>query len=70
MQRRFYPNPALIDQVIHFASRNSLVRELITRFGIGQLSYEGLKTRILLEALPGYIGYSITKFRQGLVRNN
>ncbi len=66
IQKRFYSNPALIDLVVAFAARNSTVRELIARFGIGQLSYEDLKRRTILEALPGYLGYQFAKLRHRL----
>jgi geranylgeranyl reductase family protein len=65
LQKRFYPNPGLIDMVIRFAGRDRGLRSLITRFGIGQLSYEELKRRALFEALPGYVGYQFEKLRRG-----
>jgi geranylgeranyl reductase family protein len=66
LQKRFYPNPALIDLAVRFANRDSVLRSLITRFGIGQLSYEELKRRALFEALPGYLGYQFAKLRRGM----
>jgi flavin-dependent dehydrogenase len=66
LQKRFYPNPALIDLVVSFASRDRALRSLISRFGIGQLSYEELKRRALFEALPGYLGYQFAKLRRGM----
>jgi geranylgeranyl reductase family protein len=66
LQKRFYPNPALIDLVVRFANRDRALRSLITRFGIGQLSYEELKRRALFEALPGYLGYQFAKLRSGM----
>ena len=66
LQKRFYPNPALIDLVVRFASRDRALRSLVTRFGIGALSYEELKRRALFEALPGYLGYQFAKLRRGM----
>jgi geranylgeranyl reductase family protein len=65
LQKRFYTNPALIDLVVRFAGRDRDLRSLITRFGIGQLSYEELKRRALYQALPGYLGYQFEKLRRG-----
>ncbi len=66
LQKRFYPNPALIDLAVRFANHDHVLRSLITRFGIGQLSYEELKRRALFEALPGYLGYQFAKLRRGM----
>jgi geranylgeranyl reductase family protein len=63
LQRRFYANPKLIDLAVRFAARNDTVKELIMRFGIGQLTYEDLKKRAFREALPGYLGYQFGKMR-------
>jgi geranylgeranyl reductase family protein len=64
LQKRFYSNPELIDLVVRFAERNSAVRSLIMRFGIGQITYEELRRRVLFEALPGYLGYKFAKLRR------
>ncbi|MGB6193630.1 MAG: hypothetical protein WBF42_14270, partial [Terracidiphilus sp.] len=61
LQKRFYSNPDLIDAAVRFAKRNDAVRELIMRFGIGQISYEEMKRRALFEALPGFVGYQLAK---------
>ena len=66
LQKRFYSNPMLIDLAVRFANRDRSLRSLITRFGIGQLSYEELKKRALFEALPGYLGYQFAKLRRGM----
>jgi len=66
LQKRFYSNPMLIDLAVRFANRDRSLRSLITRFGIGQLSYEELKRRALFEALPGYLGYQFAKLRRGM----
>ncbi|HKD59146.1 MAG TPA: NAD(P)/FAD-dependent oxidoreductase [Terracidiphilus sp.] len=66
LQKRFYSNPALIDLVVEFASRNASVKALVARFGTGQLSYEEMKRRILVEALPDYLGYQTRKLRNWL----
>jgi len=63
LQRRFYPNPVLIDLAVRFANRDPGLRSLITRFGVGQLSYEEMKRRAIFEALPGYLGYKLGKLR-------
>lgn len=68
LQRRFYPRPALIDLVVDLARRNWSVRTLMAGFGTGQLSYEEMKTRVLLEAMPGYLRYETTKLRNWLAR--
>jgi geranylgeranyl reductase family protein len=69
LQRRFYSNPALIDLVVEFASRNRTVKALVARFGTGQLSYEEMKRRLLVEALPGYLGYQTRKLSRWLAPN-
>ena len=63
LQKRFYSNPDLIDVAVRFAKRNDAVRELITRFGVGQISYEEMKRRAIIEALPGFLGYQLAKLR-------
>ena len=63
LQQRFYSNPDLIDVAVRFAKRNEAVRELITRFGVGQISYEEMKRRAIIEALPGFLGYQLAKLR-------
>jgi hypothetical protein len=68
LQKRFYTDPDLIDFAIGFVGRNRTVRTLITRFGIGQLSYEELKARTLIEALPGYLGYQTEKLRHRIAQ--
>jgi geranylgeranyl reductase family protein len=70
LQKRFYSDPDLIDLVIGFAGRNRTVLTLITRFVIGQLSYEELKARTLIEALPSYLGYQIEKLRYRIARRH
>jgi geranylgeranyl reductase family protein len=70
LQKRFYSDPDLIDLVIGFAGRNRTVLTLITRFVIGQLSYEELKARTLIEALPGYLGYQMEKLRRRIARRH
>jgi flavin-dependent dehydrogenase len=66
LQKRFYSNPALIDLVVEFAGRNRFVKSLVAQFGTGQLSYEEMKRRILVGALPGYLGYQTRKLRNRL----
>lgn len=68
LQKRFYSDPDLIDLVIAFAGRNRTVLTLITRFVVGQLSYEELKARTLIEALPGYLRYQMEKLRYRIAR--
>jgi flavin-dependent dehydrogenase len=70
LQKRFYPNPALIDLAVRFANRDRTLRSLITRFGIGQLSYEELKRHALFEALPAYLGYQFAKLRNRMAGNS
>lgn len=63
LQKRFYANPGLIDLVVKIAGQDRVLRSLITRFGIGQLTYEDLKQRALFEALPGFLTYQFAKLR-------
>jgi flavin-dependent dehydrogenase len=66
LQQRFYSNPELIDLVVKIAARDSALRSLIARFGVGQLPYEDLKRHALFEALPGYLTYKFGKLRHHL----
>lgn len=68
LQKRFYSDPDLINIAVRFARRNDRVRELITRFGTGQISYEEMKRRAFVEALPGFIGYQLAKLRRPRVK--
>jgi geranylgeranyl reductase family protein len=61
LQKRLFANPALIDSVVRFAKRNATARSLLARFGVGEISYEGLKRRTVTEALPGYVRYQFEK---------
>ncbi len=69
LQKRLFSNPKLIDSVVRFASRSKATRTLLTRFGVGELSYEELKRRAIAEALPGYIRYKVEKLWQKLTRH-
>ncbi len=64
LQKRFYSDPELIDIAVRFAKHNDRVRALITRFGIGQISYEEMKRRAIFQALPGFLGYQLAKLRR------
>jgi geranylgeranyl reductase family protein len=68
LQKRLFANPALIDSVVRFARRNAAARSLLARFGVGEISYEELKRRTILEALPGYVRYQFEKMRQKSAR--
>jgi flavin-dependent dehydrogenase len=70
LQKRLYANPALIDSVVRFARRNAAARSLLARFGVGEISYEELKRRTILEALPGYIRYQFEKMWQKSMRSS
>jgi geranylgeranyl reductase family protein len=63
LQRRFFPRPALIDLVVEFACHDRSARTLIAGFGTGQLSYEQMKMRVLLEAMPGFLRYQAKKLQ-------
>jgi geranylgeranyl reductase family protein len=63
LQKRFYSDPGLIDLVVRIARRDAGLKSLITRFGIGQISYQELKRRALFEALPGFAAYQFGKLR-------
>lgn len=64
LQKRLFANPALIDNVVRFAKRNAAARALLARFGVGEISYDELKRRTVIEALPGYIRYQFEKVWQ------
>ena len=64
LQKRLFANPALIDSVVRFAKRNAAARNLLARFGVGEISYEELKRRTITEALPGYLRYQFDKIWQ------
>jgi geranylgeranyl reductase family protein len=64
LQKRFYADPDLIDIAVRFAKSSDAVRSLITRFGVGQISFGEMKRRAILEALPGFLGYQLAKLRR------
>lgn len=64
LQKRFYSDPNLIDIAVRFAKSNDRVRSLITRFGVGQISYEEMKRCAIFEALPGFLSYQLAKLRR------
>jgi geranylgeranyl reductase family protein len=68
LQKRLFVNPALIDSVVRFAKRNAAARNLLARFGVGEISYEELKWRTIKEALPGYLRYQFEKAWQRAAR--
>jgi flavin-dependent dehydrogenase len=68
LQKRLFVNPALINSVVRFAKRNASARNLLARFGVGEISYEELKWRTIREALPGYLRYRFEKAWQGAAR--
>jgi geranylgeranyl reductase family protein len=68
LQKRLFANPALIDSVVRFAKRNATARKLLARFGVGEISYEELKQRMITEALPGYLRYQFEKAWQKAAR--
>jgi geranylgeranyl reductase family protein len=68
LQKRLFANPALIDSVVRFAKRNATARNLLARFGVGEISYEELKRRTVTEALPGYLRYQFEKAWQKATR--
>ena len=68
LQKRLFANPALIDAVVRFAKRNATARSLLARFGVGEISYEELKRRTLMEALPGYLRYQFEKMYEKATR--
>jgi geranylgeranyl reductase family protein len=61
LQKRLLSNPKLIDSVVRFASRNKAVRTLLTGFAVGALSYEEMKRRAIIQALPDYLRYKAEK---------
>jgi geranylgeranyl reductase family protein len=68
LQKRLFANPALIDSVVRFAKRNAAARNLLARFGVGEISYEELKWRTVTQALPGYLRYQFEKAWQKAAR--
>ena len=69
LQKRLFSNPKLIDSVVRFANRSTAVRTLLTKFGVGEMSYEELKRRAIFEALPGYLSYKAEKLWHKLIRH-
>jgi geranylgeranyl reductase family protein len=61
LQKRLFANPAVIDSVVRFAKRNATARSLLARYGVGEISYEELKWRMVTETLPGYLRYQFDK---------
>jgi geranylgeranyl reductase family protein len=57
IRKRLFSNPKTIDGVVRFAARSPLMRRLITEFGVGEISYEEVKKRVIFHALPGYLLY-------------
>ena len=68
IQRRLFSNPALIDAIVRFASSSSSVRQLLTDYAVGEISYDTMKRRAIRTALPSYIKYSFDKLWHGLFR--
>jgi len=61
IQKRLFANPKLIDSIVRFASKSRSARNLLTSFGIGEISYQQLKKRALIQALPGFLLYQTEK---------
>ena len=61
IQKRLLSNHKLIHSIVRIASRNQAMRTLLTRFVVGELSYEETKKRAMVEALPGYLSYKAAK---------
>jgi len=61
LQKRLLPHPKRIDGVIRLAARSKSMRKLLAGFGVGKLSYEEMKRRAVVQALPSYLWYKTTK---------
>lgn len=69
LQKRLFSNPKLIDSVVRFAARSKATRTLLTRFGVGEISYEEVKRRAIVESLPAYLWYKAEKLWLRLTRH-
>jgi flavin-dependent dehydrogenase len=61
IQKRLFSNPKFIDSIVRLAGRSKATRILLTKFGVGELSYEELKRQALVKALPAYLLYKSEK---------
>lgn len=68
IQRRLFSNPALIDSIVRFANSSASVRQLLTDYAVGEISYETMKRRAIKTALPQYLKYALGKLWYGVFR--
>ena len=68
LQKRLLSQPDRIDSIVRFAVRSNAMRKLLAKFAVGTLSYEELKRRALVEALPTYVWYKVSKLWQRMTQ--
>ena len=66
IQKRVLSSPRRINSIVRLASRSSVMRNLLTSFAVGNISYKDMKRRAAREALPAYLWYKATKIGQSL----
>ena len=66
IQRRMVCSPKRIDSIVRLAARSASMRNLLTSFAVGKISYRELKKRAATESLPAYLWYKATKLGYSL----
>jgi geranylgeranyl reductase family protein len=68
LQKRLLSHPNRIDSIVRVAIRSKPMRMLLARFAVGTLTYEEMKRRVIVEALPTYLRYKAEKLWQELTQ--
>jgi flavin-dependent dehydrogenase len=66
IQKLLLADPTRIDKIVALARRNPAVRQLVTQFAVGALSYIRFRRQLMLKALPFYVSHKVSKVWQKL----
>ena len=66
IQEMLLADPTRIDKIVALARQNPAVRQLVTQFAVGALSYIRFRRQVMLRALPFYVSHKVSKVRQKL----